>query len=186
MKTTRFLMMFVAATALMFASCGKDDNNENGSDNNGPSLTDNNIIALNNDIAAVESSVTLFAGEQHYVINCNCNQCHFIADIDIPLIGTTIDLSTALDAQGNYGFSYEGELTGEYYEIRQGGGYGNIYSYNQNGDQIATPAYASGTLTTVNDDNGFTLTINGTLKGNKTFVARIFIEKENVGYEAEG
>lgn len=29
MKTTRFLMMFVAATALMFASCDKDDENEN-------------------------------------------------------------------------------------------------------------------------------------------------------------
>lgn len=29
MKTTRFLMMFVASTALMFASCDKDDENEN-------------------------------------------------------------------------------------------------------------------------------------------------------------
>ena len=29
MKTTRFLMMFVAAAAMMFASCDKDNENEN-------------------------------------------------------------------------------------------------------------------------------------------------------------
>ena len=39
MKTTKFLMMFVAAVAMMFASCGKDDNTttttNNGGGNNG-------------------------------------------------------------------------------------------------------------------------------------------------------
>ena len=159
--------MFVAAAAMMFASCDKDDN---GGGDNGPSLTDNNIIALNNDIAAVESTVWMY--EQDYTgygVQAECEHCHFMADLNMPLIGTTIDLSTAHDAQGYYGFSYEGDLDGEYYEIRQGGGYGSI-------------AFASGTLTTVNDDNGFTLTINGTLLDGRTFVTRIFVAKEDIGY----
>lgn len=173
-------MMSVATAAMMFASCDKENN---GGDDNGPSLTGNNIIALNNDIAAVES--TVWFAEQDYTaygVHAECERCHFVADVEMPLIGTTIDLSSVLNAQGRYGFSYEGDLDGEYYEIRQGGGYGSIYSYDQNGEQIAAPSFASGTLTTINNDNGFTLTINGTLKNGKTFVTRIFVAKENIGY----
>ena len=46
MKTTRFLMMFVAAAAMMFASCGKD--NENGGSGSGggsqQSIADNTMV----------------------------------------------------------------------------------------------------------------------------------------------
>lgn len=181
-------MMFVAAAAMMLASCDKDNNNEdNGGGNggnNGPSLSDNNIVALNNDIAAVESTVWMYEQDYTgYLVQAQCERCHFLVTLDMPLIGTTIDLSTALDAQGNYGFSYEGDLDGEYYEIRQGGGYGNVSHYDsQTGDQVASPLFASGTLTTVNNDEGFTLTINGTLLDGRTFVARIFVTKENIGY----
>ena len=36
MKTTKFLMMFVAAAAMMFASCGKDDSNKNENNQTSP------------------------------------------------------------------------------------------------------------------------------------------------------
>ena len=39
MKTTRFLMMFVAAAAMMFVSCDKDDNNDNGGSGSGGTQT---------------------------------------------------------------------------------------------------------------------------------------------------
>ena len=178
-------MMFVAAAAMMFASCGEKDNtDDNGGGNNGPSLTDNNIVALNNDITAVESTVQMYEQDYTgYLVQAQCERCHLLATLDMPLIGTTIDLSTALDAQGNYGFSYEGDLDGEWFEIRQGGGYGNVSHYDsQTGDQVASPLFASGTLTTVNNDDGFTLTINGTLLDGRTFVTRIFVAKDSIGY----
>ncbi len=34
MKATKFIMVFVAAAAMMFASCGKEDNNSNENENN--------------------------------------------------------------------------------------------------------------------------------------------------------
>ena len=39
MKTTRFIMMFVAAAAMMLASCGKDDNTPAENENEKPTVT---------------------------------------------------------------------------------------------------------------------------------------------------
>ncbi|MGX8713905.1 MAG: hypothetical protein ACSW8I_09570 [bacterium] len=38
---------------------------------------------------------------------CESDRAHLIATIDYPLLDSTIDLSTALTAEADYGFSYE-------------------------------------------------------------------------------
>lgn len=184
-----FTFLTIALFAAAMVACGEKDNTGNntgngGGNNNGPSLNDNNIVALNNDISAVESTVELFG--QRYIADCESEHCHFHADINESLIGSTIDLSTTLDAECTYGITYEGDLAGEYYEIRQTSGYGFTQSYDQStGQVVLSPLFDSGTLVTVNDNNGFSLTINGTLNDGKTFVARIFVAKEDIVHETE-
>jgi len=175
-------MVAFALTAMV--ACDKEDDGGTS----GPSINDNNIIALNDDITSVESTADYYGGEDHYIVSCVSEQAHFLADIDPSLVGTTIDLTTGLNAEGYYGFSYEGILDGgEYYEVRQSGGHGTVYHYDSySGENIGTSLFSSGTMVTTYDDNGFTLTLNGKLKDGKTLVVKSFVPKENVGSHAEG
>ena len=55
MKATRFLMMFVAAAAMLFASCDKDNNN----DNNTPTEAAENTLVQNGTVYRYSSDGVL-------------------------------------------------------------------------------------------------------------------------------
>ena len=56
MKVTRFLMMFVAAAAMMFAGCGKEDNNNENVNNNTPTEATENTLLYNGKLFQMTST----------------------------------------------------------------------------------------------------------------------------------
>lgn len=182
MKTTRFLMMFVAVAAMMFASCNKDDNeNGGGSQLN---IANNTVVydgvTYTFDYVMVgyaHSELTLMSAETADTLEDGTprlmldgihitpeawNRDFNLADINqwpveyvmINLVFTgVLDISYTSYVNGDRGVS--GRLDGEYYEEES--------------------IFTSGTyrVSGNNDGTPITVTVDGVLKNGKTLQMKI-------------
>ena len=181
MKTTRFLMMFVAAAAMMFASCGKDDNDsgipqigiaDNTVVYDGVTYTFDHIMVdyyhPELTLVTAETADTLEDGTPRLMLDGihitpeAWNRDFNLADISqwpveyvmINLVFTgVLDISYTSYVNGDRGVS--GSLDGEYYEDE------SIFTsgtYRVSGNNDGTPV---------------TLTVNGTLRNGKTMQIKL-------------
>ena len=186
MKTTRFLMMFVAAAAMMFASCGKD--NENGGSGSGggsqQSIADNTMVYdgvtykfdhvmvgyCHEELTLItaETADTLLDGSPRLMLDGihitpdAWNRDFNLADISqwpVEYVMVNLVFSGVLD------ISYTSYVNGDR------GVSGRLDGVNYEDESIFT----SGTyrVSGNNDGTPVTLTVNGTLRNGKTLQIKL-------------
>lgn len=175
-----FAVMMAVLLATAMVSCTEKEE--------GPTLNDNNITAVNDEITAMESYAFTYMG--HIGIELTLTEegtqrrlIGFSGSVDMPLVGTTIDLTTTLDTDAEYDFTYERELEPRI-DYSQRSGRGRISSFI-NHDFANEPAFTSGTLTTSLDNKGFTYHLSGTLRTGQRVVAKGFVANEDIDHQSD-
>lgn len=163
MKATRHLLTFVAAAAMMFASCGDKDNDNNGGGGNTPDP--NNMAQVGTLITPLESDLYFddfgtasFEG----TYEDGSTHVHFGAGIAWESLGKTFDLTSGHVGEV-FWFRYEGwaengcEFTHNNYAD------GTLGTWLNQSERMGEPVFSSGTLTTARTETGYTLKVDGTL-----------------------
>lgn len=186
MKTIRFIMVFVAAAAMMFASCGKEDNNGDSNSgaagNNTPTVVADNTLVydgvtyqmeaefayVNNAMGflTVHSVDTNADGE--YRIRMPQGEIHLYAY----LVGQEVDLTQLFHEWPGYQFALEGLVNWQLYAGDDGqkamiGGSVEGDSYED------TPAVKHGTMKITIENGNFIFVLNAESKNNHTLALRI-------------
>lgn len=181
-KVFSILMVAFAMTAMV--SCSKDDSNDNTGNNGG-----GDISALDN-MAQVGSLATPLTADlviddfgeaafQARYQNGDEVHVHFSAGISYGSLNKTIDLTSG-QVDENFWFRYEGwaedgcEFThGNYPD-------GTLSNWLNDSEQMGSPIFANGTLTTARTDNGYSLKVEGTLIDGTSVLIKL-----NVPYSGE-
>ena len=139
MKATKFLMMFVAAAAMMFASCSKDDKEKNDT----PTEAAANTLVLNGKVYQLNSHYDMgddrtYAGAETVDFDANGNPLYtIIADVE----GSTLNQTYTFPEFPN------GEV---YWTI-----------HDANWEFQLGPALESGTMNISRTDDFFVYKVNG-------------------------
>lgn len=172
MKTTKFLIMSVAAAMMMFASCGKDDPEPtNTTTNNGGGSTPGNAEVSPNGLVIGSQQYQLHStlsitSEGYYLFGANDPNGHYdiIADVPLTLLGQTVNLAQLTDADRFY---INFQSTGLSFALQTGNQPINVIN-----DEPVNAVFTEGTLQFTKEDGVFVLRVSGTLS-NGTFVGFI-------------
>ena len=160
MKTTRFIITFVAAATMMFAACDKDDN---GGGNN--TSDQNNMAQVGNVVTPLEYELSFDAYGTANINGMYAQEnihVHFGAGIAWESLGKTFDLTSGY-VDEDFWFRYEGMATNECQFTHSNYADGTLGTWLNHGERSENPIFSSGTLSTARTDNGYTLKIEGTL-----------------------
>ena len=156
MKATKIFLTFVAAATMMFASCGKDDNNNENVNNNTPTEATENTLLYNGKLFQMTSTYRYEQSGRVYIdayavetLDNNMPIFHIISDN--PGNGT--------------------------YDITNGGGV--FFGLTSEVDYITSfgshSTYTSGAVTIEKDDNAFRMRMSGTLENGTTVAFHIYV-----------
>ena len=166
MKTTRFLMMFVAAATMMFAACGKDD--EKTTD-----LADNTVV-YDGVTYNCTSAASYFPGGEpgfvQYVLNNQDYTVHLDGGLYQSAHNRTFDLTRHHD---DLEFHFHLGIEGGVLDLQWSDNPNNFWCF-LNGDSMNSSCFSSGTATVTVDDNyHLTILVDGVLINGKSLKIKI-------------
>ena len=173
------LLFALAAVAMLFTACGKENENEN-------ETTDNVIIY--NDVTYHMQDVALYYDWDHQSAEFGCvsSEVGPLGDNEVyssgfriytDMLNQTFDLTKLYCGQTQHDFQvlFYGESVN--FGFDSGSEWYNGYiGFGENGvDYTEETIFKSGTLTITNDENGFVWALNGTLRNDDTVDIRLVI-----------
>ena len=164
-KATRFIMMFVAAATMMFASCDKD--NEKTSD-----LADNTVVydgVVYNCVAGASVFPNGEPGFIQYVLYNQDYTLHLEGGLYQSAHNRTFDLSRHHD---DLEFHFHLGIENGVLDVQWSDNPNNLWCF-LDGDNMNTSCFSSGTATVTIDGLHLTIVVDGTLVNGKTLKFKI-------------
>ncbi len=175
-----FSILTVTFLAIAMVSCEKDDDNNGGGGN-----TNANNYAQVGSLNTPLTADIFFNdfGEANFNASYNNESenihVHFSAGIAWESLGKTFDLTSGHNSE-NFWFRYEGWGENECEFTHNNHTDGTLSTWLNQSEQMTTPVFSSGTMSTARTAEGYTLTVDGTLTdGTKVLI------KLDVPFEGE-
>ena len=174
----RFLLFGLAAAMMtLMASCDPEPVNppDNGGGEGGDPVDTENMFHIGNFNNSVTSELFFSDyGTAQFTGIYETDECmaRMMVSIGWETLERTIDLANP-QANEDYWIRYEYGTEDDWLDFTQGCTYGEVSSWLNHSDKMTEPIFSTGTLTTIHTDEGYTLTIDGTLTNGTSVLVRL-------------